>query len=1743
MGREKRKGRLNKGEASEFIGFGAFGDVPATVASVATNTHDGTSPEPKSPSKGPSLAPVYMGSDSQLSLLFPRIGQKRDATTKTKALQDLRDFFATTPQSKKTHVDALAHFLYLYQTKLHYDNTPRVRSASLECCHQALLQVPKAFSSLCSQQPELIGMMLSGRADPATDVSKVAYTFADSLGLLDISENLINEGVWAYVERILSYGKPIQMHQELFQKKSQDSKLSEKQEEELEERFVRIVGTAIEGLQIHLPVQSRDLPTSEYVRYLWKTLTSQKAVLRRKTYDLLSTCCRKVPSLIDQNKLSNILLQNLSSEKEPTNVKLLLETLLAFVASVPPTERTALLAQYSKALTKLFSKGCHGATQWAPTVLPIVALLPVDDQPNILTSIWQGNKHLVGAADQLEVIAAVAETSSFLLLRQSHDLVEVVAKCWLQALQVFVTRSIGNSNVGPLVNAYDALGKVLAKGLQAMDGVEATQTHSAMTVLKDWFWNTELPKVLVSDADVDLGQMTTFVKQFPSAKVSPNILKIWRSVFRHNVEVVAGMIPTEDLYKFWMFLLDRISVDQIFDEKEREHFLMNDLLRWMVIHTSSLSDQFSLTLAKRDFELYDKCKTAVSWEPILRELVAAKCDLEALSSGLVILSESSGLESVKSSILEDLCKQVAKESIVELHADEGGDSEDEYTEATELNRNYHRKAGDLLQTCVGLGDVNGLLVGDGVTSSWVDMACPIDKAASRSTNPVLETLVALIKDDYFAETSTVARVLIQAWRQGGDLWMESVVYWIKNNSKICKLVVTAASNELKQDLNSWSSDVDYDEDLMMTWSERAVRLFQICNDSDSNDIPIASIDLIGLGDTDVWDILPTTQNNFASSCFLQIMELLDEYDGNASEFRFSLIANTAADNADGLLVRILLYMSSGSMDLLSSADARSRADNSYLLLQKLGGKGIPEENLKGLIKAAVSTMLKAAIKEECETLPRGVAVLSQLISIGFSSLKPADSDEDSGKLEVDQIREGDNVWYILNTSNLGLREPCTIVKIHNDLPNEVYFTIRVEREGRVQERQTVGERLRSNSSESNSDATHGSVVSVNTIQQEESKRRQMILSLVMDHFVQKTWNDWGETEFEILNVIISQLGILGPRGIGSAHYTIFQKLVAHQVALIDMLDCVLSDKTFPAAQLWSLTLALGYGRNSPASTWNLALLGFDPEDTVDSLLFLFNGDAESDSEEEEGKEANTSTTKAPQVRLESPSITSMRPTIAFLSVVLSKLQDEDTREDARSLLFRFVTPCLKRAKEEFVEDDYIALRAIQSIPDGKQANTEADAIIELIGSFASRWENHEGASWTMIPLAREVLLTIQDKQPKLAGIAAGKYADGLATSLKSEPKRWLALRFLDTYAMLAKPIHESPQNIVNALTAIRIKTWSEGLLDEEVEEMEGDCESVCQWVPETLMNEVESWQDSTSRDYFVSEDDAYIRMTSWIAYLRIASTAGSKDSLYRTGLNTYTRKTGAVDLILDLAMAYANVSTDRKIKFAKVDNVDTLFSTSSTIELPKLAWAVLFRTVEVFPTLAKNWWETTCPTYFREPVREFVEAHVAPELLRRELQKTKTASSFGDMTVKGSLVSREVTALYTQDDFTLSVVIKLPPSFPFRRAEVDCSKTLGVPESRWKRWSLQITQMLNNQGGSLMDALVLWKENVDKEFEGIEPCPVCYSVLHVKTHKLPEMQCKTCNNRFHFDCLTQWFRSSGKNACVLCQQPWSGTRV
>jgi len=470
---------------------------------------------------------------------------------------------------------------------------------------------------------------------------------------------------------------------------------------------------------------------------------------------------------------------------------------------------------------------------------------------------------------------------------------------------------------------------------------------------------------------------------------------------------------------------------------------------------------------------------------------------------------------------------------------------------------------------------------------------------------------------------------------------------------------------------------------------------------------------------------------------------------------------------------------------------------------------------------------------------------------------------------------------------------------------------------------------------------------------------------------------------------------------------------------------------------------------------------------------------------------------------------------------------------------------------------------------------------------------NSSSNWNALPVFHSIMMNTLRTRQNLIAIGSRQCLNELAKCLYDPHKQYYAVQIFQTYAEAGRPLilldddnndddDNDDDDLINPKTLQRLDVWAKDLLQNEADELEDDIASVAHWVCKELMNDMESWHDNEIDDDDDDDDDnddsnnntiiACGRMLSWLSILNIADAATSKDSVNRLAFTSYVSRCKAVDAMMNLAINYGNVAgnssdhhyrnrnrnRNQKVQLDVVipmkdilqqQQYDSSSSSSSnyvSLSLSKLAARVIYRSVEVFPTLSKNWWDDSasgCPTYLTQTVKEFVETQVSPDILHHAVKSVKNAIAFGEMKVMGSSVSREVTATYVQDDFTLSVVIKLPLSYPFRRAEVDCSKTLGVPMSRWKRWSLQITQMLNNQGGTIKDALLLWKDNVDKEFEGIEPCPVCYSVLHVKSHKLPNMACKTCHNHFHSDCLFEWFKSSGKSACVICQQPWSGTRI
>ncbi|XP_029435039.1 E3 ubiquitin-protein ligase listerin [Rhinatrema bivittatum] len=205
-------------------------------------------------------------------------------------------------------------------------------------------------------------------------------------------------------------------------------------------------------------------------------------------------------------------------------------------------------------------------------------------------------------------------------------------------------------------------------------------------------------------------------------------------------------------------------------------------------------------------------------------------------------------------------------------------------------------------------------------------------------------------------------------------------------------------------------------------------------------------------------------------------------------------------------------------------------------------------------------------------------------------------------------------------------------------------------------------------------------------------------------------------------------------------------------------------------------------------------------------------------------------------------------------------------------------------------------------------------------------------------------------------------------------------------------------------------------------------------------------------------------------------------------------------------------------------------------EIAHLACSVYYTTLKDLPAMVRLWWNG-CEKRIFNVVDKFTSKYVSNVLSSQEIASVQTSTQFFDgMTVKARSATREVIATYSVDDIFIELIIQLPPNYPLGSIAVESGKRVGVAVQQWRNWTLQLNTYLTHQNGSIMEGLALWKNNVDKRFEGIEDCMICFSVIHGSNYSLPKKACRTCKKKFHSACLYKWFTSSNKSTCPLCRE-------
>ncbi|GMH52712.1 hypothetical protein TrST_g13539 [Triparma strigata] len=383
-------------------------------------------------------------------------------------------------------------------------------------------------------------------------------------------------------------------------------------------------------------------------------------------------------------------------------------------------------------------------------------------------------------------------------------------------------------------------------------------------------------------------------------------------------------------------------------------------------------------------------------------------------------------------------------------------------------------------------------------------------------------------------------------------------------------------------------------------------------------------------------------------------------------------------------------------------------------------------------------------------------------------------------------------------------------------------------------------------------------------------------------------------------------------------------------------------------------------------------------------------------------------------------------------------------------------------------------------------------------------------------------------------------SDGLLKLLGSNEVGHLAYKFLDVHARLAdvkgEDVTDDEFKRIRANVEERFGGW-------EVEERE-EVEEVVQWAvgvlprglrevfegEEGISCVVDSKKPAANQDPEPAAETAEEKIEEMVAKTQtfILLTTYAERSPKTAQYSNFAGD--GVDKILNLlaSLVEPGLETETWIKCLDFHDADC----SSETYLQNLSNLAFLKSLTT--RLVKSWYDSVRNKENKLNAEEFVVLRGRKVVVKDEVDNILKAgrAKLGDMNVEGNIASGEITARYMQDECALSVTVILPKTYPLADARIDTANSLEVPG---KKWGLALSCMLK-AGSCILDALLLWKDNIDCEFTGVEPCPICYAVLDPKTRCVPGLECGTCHTKFHRGCLVKWFAQSGKEACVICQQ-------
>ena len=1235
----------------------------------------------------------------------------------------------------------------------------------------------------------------------------------------------------------------------------------------------------------------------------------------------------------------------------------------------------------------------------------------------------------------MAIVAAVAECAMYLLVQQkkntgegsngnndnnddeenqsevdANEIAMDMSQIFLDCLTYYLTVHSGGS---ASVSAEKELSITLIRDLHKLDTLPLNRDSCKFSRVRSWFWSEGISSALSEFDRKAMFKLSAILDGMnnlrDSKKLDPStpFQSALRDLFWNSILPDCDSSPNAEQLSLMRSLVKFCNVQFIFDmDYSAGSFCQETLVPWIVNlqekNKRSLNVLFDIFfLILNDFNESEEACTV--WKQCLSEVVETEHSLSILIAAINILFAKYNdlMDTIRCSEFDVYATGVAKRAEAHYQAHAAANLGNDHLLSQELS---------FLQLSTGLSAVSSSpLVSIETIHSWIDIVLSHEfEYGIYSDRHVLLEIIVSYSSNGASELGTdlLLIIVLRAWKEGGRTWESNDLRTILSSNKDlrCKFL-SASSHTIKEEIQSTiisNSGVDLESYL---WADRATRALDILHQSvDGTLSPTA---FVGLDSTNFWTS-SMTSSSMCEKLYLCFMYLLQKQTVESDIM-------TLIEDEDSCVWTLHVFM----VFVCFEGSKTRRCENfAHLLSDHLSNIKI-ELCIYKLIDMLV--MVQKEDSTSTSFINRAIVVLDWLVSMIMPKFCPAPQvifTDDS--IDQCEIKEGDELWYITDGNNANSeRVKAKITKVHtDDLPN-LYFTIACSG-GESSTKQTIATRLkRHNQVLVQNESTKSKPADSNVFRLEDTLVTKLVKPLI-----QRPSENAKNIAAEVLNIIISSCGLQGKSGIGTTRFDVFQIISRVERDLVAALSLADSDPTFLKSHFECFSIMLGFGMLTSRSHHNCEILKYDG----DSLLTAM--------EESSCKDDSCFTYGGKDGHLLRSAI--MRWSAATSMAIMN--------EGNASCMWNLMHIVSSKVVSEDFSDQFLsffiqALEGLNSkmaeLPQSAKATTissEQSCTSNFFKLFAS-WDASPAQSYdigeywvndNMVPeldsktcLLQEIqAFVVQEAVRNQSAIAYGARlrVEDLLTCLSSPKIQWCAFHALITSARKGDMFYSNEDVDLSNSTKNRLDTWTGGLDEEEAIEIEEDVFAAAQWLPHGLMSDLEIWKDDPlvhDGDQTLYESALATRLLKWILCLEYFDSAGNSDMRNRAHISSYIEKTGAVKEIFDAAVSFSDLSQQEP---ADLFDSISISSKQECFSLPQISTLAIFRSIELMPTLCKNWWNDECPRYLQIELNKFVETMVAPETLRRELERINRSSALGDLEVSGSCVSREVVATYLQDE-------------------------------------------------------------------------------------------------------------------------------